>query len=173
MQSIALLANIITSNINPRFASLTYTAKGTGEVARHTLRLGASVEAAYKKDLATLTAKRATLTGVSLVACDEIIASLTESLTVGVGNNSAYTCKGVFTHVCKGVKAHAETGEIHVTGFSRSKVTLSEGVHKKVNSSEKTLAKNALRKGLLSGKFRQFVILNIESARLNGATLEM
>lgn len=169
----SLIANIVTSNIAPRFASLTYTAKGTGEVARHTLRLGASVTAAYQKDIRTLEAKRASLGGVELQACDELLTSLRESVEKGVGNNSAYTCADTYVNVTRGVKVHKETGEVHITGFTRSKVTLEAGTFKTVNSSEKTIAKNKLRKGLLSGKFRQFVLPNVKSACLNGNTLTM
>lgn len=168
--------NLITAVLNstakgPRFASLTYTAKGSGEVARHTLRLGASIEAAYKKDLAKLRAKRDGLAGIEAEACDELIESLNESLTKGVGNNSAYTGADTYTHIAKGVKVHKANGEIHLTGFSRQKAVLEAGTFKTVKSSAKTLAKNKLRKGLLSGKFRQFVLPHIASAKIQGNEL--
>ena len=163
----ALLTSIVNANgKGTRFASLTYEAKGSGEIARHTIRLGASVEAAYKKDLATLKAKLPALKGIEAIACGEMIASLAESIGKGAGNNSAYTNADTYSHIAKGIKVHKETGEVHLTGFSRQKAVIVEGFHKKVNSSEKTLAKNKLRKGLLSGKFRQFVLPNVDSARI-------
>lgn len=170
MKSLTLLSEIAKTS-SARFASFTYQAKGTGEVARHTLRLGASVTAAYRKDLATLEKLRPTLSNVLVVACDELIASLRESLEKGVGNNSAYTCADTYVNITKGVKVHKETGEIYVSGFSRAKVTLEAGTFKTVKSSEKTLAKNKLRKGLLSGKIRQFALPATLSAKLNGKEL--
>lgn len=170
MNALALLSEI-TKNSSARFASFTYCAKGTGEIARHTLRLGASVTAAYRKDLATLEKVRPSLAGVPLIACDELIASLRESLEKGVGNNSAFTCADTYVSIAKGVKVHKETGEIYVSGFSRAKAVIAEGVHKAVKSSEKTIAKNKLRKGLLSGKIRQFALPATISAKLNGKEL--
>jgi len=170
MNALALLSEI-TKTSSARFASFTYCAKGTGEIARHTLRLGASVTAAYRKDLATLEKVRPSLAGVPLMACDELIASLKESMEKGVGNNSAYTGADTYVSIAKGLKVHKETGEIYVTGFSRAKVTIEAGTHKSVKSSEKTIAKNALRKRLLSGKIRQFALPATLSAKLNGKEL--
>ncbi len=154
-----------------RFASILYTAKGSGEIARHVVCLGVSVERAYRRDIAILTAKRPALVGVALQACDELIASLRESLTVGIGNNSAYTCKDVYLNLATGIKAHAESGELYVTGFTVGKTVLSAGIHKVVKSSPKTLAKNALRKGLKSGKFRQFALDAATVIRADGKVL--
>jgi hypothetical protein len=165
-----LLAEL-TSNKSTRFVSFTHQSKGTGEIARHTIRFGASIENAYRKDLAKLEKLALSLSGVALEACNELIASLRESLTKGVGNNSAYTSADVYASIAKGVKVHKETGEIYVSGFSRAKVTLQAGVEKKVKSSEKTIAKNKLRRLLLSGKFRQFSLPATLSARVNGKEL--
>ncbi len=161
-----------TARTGARFANFTYTAKGTGEVASHTLALGVSIENAYKRDIAILSAVRPSLSGVDGEACDELLASLRESLTKGVGNNSAYTCKDVYEQICRGVKVHKETGALHVTGFSIAKNVIAEGAYKSVKSSAKTLAKNKLRKRMKSGKFRQFAFENLTSARMNGKTLE-
>lgn len=170
MNSLSLIKEVV-ANKSPRFVSLTYAAKGTGEVARHTIRIGASVENAYKADIRSLEKVRPSLAGVALLACDELLASFRESITKGVGNNSAYTCKDVYVSIAKGIKVHKETGEVHLTGFGRSKVTLKEGTYKTVNSAEKTIAKKKLQKNLLSGKFRQFVLPNIASAKMNGLEL--
>lgn len=168
----SLLAPLASlSNVGARFASFTYASKGSGEVARHVVALGVNVERAYRRDLAVLQGKRNTLSGVELQACDELIASLQNSLEKGIGNNDAYTCADTYTPVCKGVKVHKENGELHVFGFSMGKTVLEAGEHKKVKSSEKTIAKNKLRKGLKSGKFRQFAFGNVASARIEGKTL--
>ena len=168
----ALLAPIAdTARTGARFASLTYTAKGTGEKARHTVALGVSVERAYKRDVAILEAMRPTLEGVKAQACDELLASLRESLTVGIGNNSAYTCADVYAPIARGIKVHKESGAVHVFGFGLQKSVIEKGEYKTVRSSEKTLAKNELRKRLKSGKFRQFVLSEVSEAKMNGKTL--
>ena len=154
-----------------RFASVTYTAKESGEVARHTLIFGINLANAYRRDIAILEAKRPSLSGVSVVACDELLASLRESLTVGIGKNSAYTCADTYVQLAKGIKAHKTTGELYVTGFTVGKTVLVPGVHKRVNSSAKTLAKNALRKGMKSGKFRQFSLPAATEIKANGNVL--
>ncbi len=170
---LSLLAPIAqTVNTGARFASLTYTAKGTGEKARHTVQLGVSLENAYQADIATLQAKRATLQGVDAIACDELLASLRESLDKGIGNNSAYTCADTYTQIAKGIRAHKETGALYITGASIQKAVIVPGVHKVVKSSEKTIAKNALRRELKSGKIRTFALDEIHSAKMNGETLE-
>lgn len=172
--ALQLIGNIAQNALTgARFASLTYTAKGSGEKARHTVALGVSLEKAYKRDIAILRGKRPQLTGVMAQACDELIASLEKSLAVGIGNNPAYTCADVYSPVCAGVKVHKESGEVHVYGFSVAKKVLAPGVFKAVNSSEKTKAKDALRRTLKSGKFRQFNLTELASARVNGKTLEM
>lgn len=158
-----------------RFISLTYKAKGTGEVARHTLLIGVNLQRAYRADLAKLKRKVRSLDGVKKIACRELIASLTESLTVGIGNNSAYTQKDTYENVLPGIKLHLENNELHLNAFSRAKVVLQEGEHKEVKSSEKTIAKNALRQSGRLGKFRQFILKtdNLEKVALNGKTLEI
>jgi hypothetical protein len=154
-----------------RFASLVYTAKGSGEIARHTVCLGVNIGNAYRRDIAILSAKRDSLAGVALVACDELLASLRESLAVGIGKNSAYTCAGVYETLAAGVKLHIENSELHVYGFTIGKEVIAKGEHKTVKSSEKTLAKNALRRAMKSGKFRQFAISELEAVAMNGKKL--
>ena len=141
-----------------RFASITYRAKETGELARHTLFLGVNVERAYRRDLALYKRKVGKLQGIESIACGELIDSLTESLTVGIGNNSAYTCKGVYHPIAPGIKRHKESGDVYLNGFSIGKKVLQAGVYKDVKSSDKTLAKNKLRKIGKLGRFRQFII---------------
>lgn len=170
----SLLTEIKTlAKSGARFVSVLYTAKESGEIARHTVNVGVSIEKAYRRDLAVLKGKRATLEGIDLVACDELIASLSESLTVGIGNNSAYTCAGVYEPLARGMKLHTEKGALHLFGFTVGKDVIVPGTYKKVNSSAKTIAKNALRRTLKSGKFRQFAVSELESVAMNGRTLAL
>lgn len=169
-QSFKLLSEL-TQTKSARFVSFTHQSKSSGEIARHTIRFGASIENAYRADLAKLEKLKPALAGVALEACNELIASLRESLEKGIGNNSAFTGADTYVSIAKGIKAHKETGEIYVSGFSRSKVVIEKGAEKVTKSSAKTIEKNKLRRLLLSGKFRQFALPATLSARVNGKEL--
>lgn len=168
-----------------RFISLLYKAKGTGELARHTLLLGVNLGKAYKRDLAFYRGKLAWLTrgmaqddarrlSPQVQACQELVDSFKESLTKGIGNNSRYTCKGVYLNTAlPSVKVHIDKGELHLTGFTRGKVILEAGTYPTVKSSPKTIAKDLLRKGARTGYFRQYVLNpdNLQKVALNGNVL--
>lgn len=51
MQTLIKLVEQLGKIDSAKFASFTYKAKGTGEVAKHTVLLKFSTEEAYKKDL--------------------------------------------------------------------------------------------------------------------------
>ena len=177
----ALLTNAseATKVTGARFASFTYTNEA-GEKSRYNVIMGVNIESLYKSDLRTLKTLRNTLTGVKLTACDELIASITESLTKGIGNNSAYTLKGYYTPISQNgeIKLHEdETGNqfLYVRGYVVKKTKLIEGTYKTVKSSEKTLAKKEIEKSLKRGKIRTFKINtnDLHSIKVNGLTLEL
>lgn len=157
----------------PRFASITYKAKGTGELARHRLLLGVRLERAYKRDLAVMRRHLPRTTGIETMACQEIIDSLSESLAVGIGNNSGYTQKGKWENLMPGLRQDVATGAIQVYGFSRGKTVIEPGIYKTVKSSELTIAKNALRKRLKINRFRPFCFEAIQTLRANGNVIEI
>ncbi len=170
LKAISSLAGITSA----RFASFTYTAKGSGEIARHTVLLGASYRNAYQKDLAKLTRKVRSLSGIDKIACEEIITSLKTSLESWEKGekNPDYTCKETYHELGNGLLIHKETGDLHIKAFTVSKVVLQPGEHKLVNSSEKTLAKKAIEKTLRKGKIRQFVLsTNVSTVAIEGKTL--
>ena len=157
-----------------RFVSIhNYTSKTSGEVSDVVILLGANLESAYKKDLKTLQTSIKTLKGVEKVACQEMIDSITESLKVGIGKNSNYTCQDVFVNIADGLKLHPAKGQLYVYGYVISKKVIEAGVHKTVNSSDKTIAKNKLNKGLRRGKFRQYILneTSLDAVAINGKTL--
>jgi hypothetical protein len=159
-----------------KFASFVYRTKGTNELQKVTVILGASTEKLYQKDVATLEGLLPELKGIELVAAMELLNSRLNSFQNGIGHNDAYTCEDVFQTVnanTMGVKIHKENGELHITGLMEHKTVLEAGVYKEVKSSEKTLAKNAIRAKLPSTRFRQYVFNNVVSAKLNGETLEL
>ena len=163
----------------PKFASVTYRSKETGELARYTIVLGVNYSELYRKDRDTLQTMLPSLDGLPKEAATALLASIEESLAKGLGNNSAYTHgkdKGD-TYVSivgvDGLKVNANDGVLHVLGVLKSKVVLEEGTYKDVNSRPLTLAKRAIEKSLRRSKIRQFALTNIQSARINGETLEL
>lgn len=179
------ITNILVSQVEEtfksgaRFIGLTYTNEA-GAVTRYNLLMGVRLESLYKSDLRTLKSLRPSLNGVDAAACDELISSITESLTKGIGNNSAYTLKGYYTPVTANgeVKLHTdENGQtfLYLRGYVVKSTVLKEGVYPKVNSSPKTLAKKRIEKSLKRGKIRTFKVnINVlHSVRLDGLTVEI
>lgn len=169
-----------TKKVGTRFAGITYTTK-EGKTSRYNLLLGIKLESLYKSDLRYLTTLRSNLDGVKAVACDELINSITESLNVGIGNNSGYTLKGYYEPITSNgeVKLHKdeETGEtfLYIRGYVVKETVMVPGVYKTVKSSEKTLAKKEIEKNMKRGKLRTFKINvnNLQSIRVNGMRLEI
>lgn len=169
-----------TKATGARFGSLTYTNEN-GETSRYNIEFGISIENLYKSDLETLLALRPTLDGIKAVACDELIASVQQSLTKGIGNNDAYTLKGYYHSITPNgeVKLHKDekTGEtfLYIRGYVIQKTVLVKGTYPHVNSSAKTLAKKEIEKSLRRGKIRTFKInVNVlHEVKANGLTVEI
>jgi len=168
-----------TKRTGARFVGITYTNEN-GEKSRYRLIMGIGLVSLYKADLRTLKTLRPKLDGVKALACDELIASIENSLTKGIGNNDAYTLKGYYTPITPNgeVKLHVnEAGETHlyIRGHVLTKTVLEKGTYAKVNSSDKTLAKKELEKSLKRGKIRTFKVnVNVlEGVRMNGMDIEI
>lgn len=170
----ALVASLATIK-GARFVSFVYTAKGTGETARHTILIGADVRNLYEKDVETVAAMLPTLTGLELEAAQAVHSSLCVSLEGGIGNNPAFTAADVYVNVpgIPGAKLHKETGELHIMGLAVSKDVIVPGTYKEVKSKPLTLAKKAIEKGLRKASIRQFAVSGLTTATLNGETIEL
>lgn len=170
-----LLASVCKGK-GAKFAAFTYRTRGTNELQKVTVILGASTDVLYRKDIALLEAMIPDLTGVELLAAQELLQSRHNSFANGIGHNDAYTCEDVYQTVnnnTQGVKIHKDNGELHIVGLMEHKTVLEPGVYKEVKSSPKTIAKNNIRAKLPSTRFRQYVFNNVLSAKLNGETLEL
>ncbi len=148
------------------------------EQSHVTLHLGTNLERAYRDDLETLLANRELYVNepIYLLAIDELIASVRNSLEKGIGNNDAYTKKDTYEQLAPNVKMHKETGALYVSGFQHRKTvieTLKE--RKPVKSSEKTIAKKTIAKrlNLKKDKFREYIIdeKHMGRVRVKGNTL--
>jgi len=171
VQDFAALVALLDGNKSCRFISLLYRAKETGELARHTLLLNVKRENCLKVDLANLTALRPSLEGVKAQACDELIASITETLTTG--SNSQYTKAGYYAAEGNGNLQVSVKEVAYVRGYSIGKEVIEKGEYKTVKSSAKTIAKNVLRKGLKNTRVREFRITpeNFLMARHDGKAI--
>jgi hypothetical protein len=171
-----LAALLATRTNGPRFIGVTYRAKGTGELARHTFLLGVNLANVYREDIRTLFAQRHQYAHGTLQrqAVREKVATLAKSLRVGLGNRDDYTCRDTFAPVEGQVKVHAALGTLFLGGLiSHRKRVLEPGVYKAVKSSDKTLAKKEVSRGLRSEKIRTLALDNVVGARVRGDVVEV
>lgn len=154
-----------------KFVSFLYRAKGTGELAKHTVALGVNLERVYRRDRAIVSGKLAHLTGLNEEAGRKILASLNDSLKNGIGNNQNYTQKDTYDNLGKGVKIHRTSGELEIYGFSHRKEIIEPGEHKSVKSAPLTLAKKEIERSLKKSKFRQFCLSKLRAAKIAGDTI--
>jgi hypothetical protein len=157
-----------------RFVSFTYTNKEE-EQSRYVITMGFSYKALVEKSLAELQEKRKSMENESIeaIAADELIASFNKTLS---GTQDAYTKENTYSDTgIKNLKFNEVDGTLHVFGLCQSKTVLVAGPEKKaVKSSEKTLAKNKIRKNLPVGQFVEFRLTpdRIHAVRVNGETVE-
>ena len=161
---------MLDGNGSARFVSLLYRAKESGELARHTINLNVNRANALRRDLVVLEAKRPSLNGIEAVACDELIESINKSLN---GTQDQYTKAGYFEAQGNGNVQVSVKAVAYIRGYAISKTVLEKGTYKTVKSSEKTLAKNKLRKLLKNTRCREFRITaeNFMVARHDGRIL--
>jgi hypothetical protein len=175
------LLEALAKRTSASFASFTYTTKETGEVAKYHLILGATTETLYAKDIVKLNRILPLLQKIGaqphvILAAQELLNSRNESLTKGIGNNSAYTNKETYEYVegFPGVRRHKETMALYVSGLLNHKTVIQEGTPRKpVKSAPKTIAKRRIERLLPSGKYRMFTLPNVTRAALNGNVLEL
>lgn len=176
-----LMLQSMAKRTSASFATFVYTTKETGEVAKYSIILGADTHTLYEKDVKKLEKairwlKRINAAPHVIQAAEEVLASRTESLTKGVGNNSAYTNADTYDYIdgLPGVRIHKETGALYVSGLLNNKVVIQDGApRKKVNSAPKTIAKKRLGYVLPSGRYRMFALPNVTRAAINGDVLEL
>ena len=168
-----------------QFASLKYTAKESGEVARHTLILGASYIAMVEKaKLALELIPESELVEIGVPAeivtqaKAEVLASFAKTLaTTGKGLvNDDYTNRDTYIQTqVTGIKYNVTSGELALFGLAFSKVVLEPGVHKVVKSKPLTIAKRKIEKHVRTMSPKTFIVKAelFNAMKLNGATIEL
>lgn len=161
--------------VKASFASFTYEAKSTGEIARHTIQLGTNYLNMLEKSL--LECRLLDLNEIDSTkglpmrqAKAKVLKSLRKSIRAHKQGkqNENYTKKHVYTHEGKGITTHNFDQSIEIHGYSHKKHVIKEGIHKKVNSRPLTIAKNLIEKQLPKSKWRTFSFENLEKAKLAG-----
>jgi len=177
----SMLESIVnsTKSTGCRFGSITYTNEQGGK-SLYNLIFGINIVSLYKSDLRTLNSMLPNLTGIDVVACQELINSVNNSLEKGIGNNDNYSLKGYFEPLTPNgeVKKHVDENgvtSLYIRGYVIHKTEIIKGNYKTVKSSEKTLAKQKIEKLLKRGKIRTFKInVNVlKSVKVNGLTIEI
>lgn len=78
-----------------------------------------------------------------------------------------------YINICTGLKYHTGKGVLYIFGTSVKK-TIIEAVEKKDTRKPLTKAKDEIKEGMKSAKYRLFLIENLESNyKINGQTLEL
>ena len=181
-QGLDLINNLMGNGT--KFVSFTYLSKGENLYSRYTLQI-VDFRKVYQDDLLTLELfdKRG-FNDLQNEVFAGIVASIKESLVVGLGNNSEYTRKdtdykvGIFTLTSKGlnVKAlsHAKNDkDLPEFMLEHNKAQKEKAKDKKpANSSLKTIYKREIEKELKRSKIREFCLDFVKVAKLNGETLE-
>jgi len=176
---IAEIAHSIKSIPQVQFASLTYKAKESGEVARHTVLLGFSYHNAVEKSVVELeiqTGEGKFKTPLEIQAATEVMESLKKTLSAHAEGkqNEDYTKKGQYIPFGNGLNLNTVDNTIQLFGLTQTKVVLVKGEYKTVNSKPLTIEKNKVRKSLPIGKFREYALdpETIGTVKVNGQTVE-
>jgi len=166
---------------HPQFASFTYLSKSDKSVSRYTVILGATYLNLLRKSITELEILMGEVTDKTTIEFQgmvEVMKSLTKSVVAHENGeqNEDYTKKGQYTPVHNGLNINQTDNTLQLFGLLHSKVVLKKGEDRKpVKSRPLTIAKNAARRLLSISKFREFALdcSNVESARINGETLEI
>jgi len=153
-----------------RLVSLVYRTKKSDELSVYLIALGVDLRRAYARDEKVIRLIK-TRGRVQTQAKQEILDSLRESLRYGLGNNSRYTCRGVYKTLFNGCKIHRRDKTIHFYGFIIRKKILEEGSYPLVRHSALTLAKMKIRKHMKINRFRQFELSHVKKIAFEGKVL--
>lgn len=174
--NIAEVTEVLAKGKGCKFANIKYR-NAEGELSMYRVMLGTDTRKLYEKDVDTLAATMNTLTGTMALAAQEIMSSLLKSIANMVNGtpNPDYVlsevrldCDGL-----PGIWIHKETGVMYVQCVVLDKTVIEAVEYKKVNSSEKTLCKKQIEKGLRKSKIRTMTIKKISRIAANGEVIEI
>lgn len=141
----------LTENKGTHFVGIRGYVNEQGEKTNRVVLVGFSYENLKKADHAKIMAANpvalADSTGYPVELVETVLAELAESMVKpdkarSEGQINAYTA------LSNGVKTHNDSGDLYLVGLTVRKTVLEKGVYKTVNSSDKTLCKNKVKKVL-------------------------
>ncbi len=175
--AIARLVAAVSGLQGVKFVGVTYRSKSTGELARHTLILGADYKELTRKSMEEITRMLPTLTGLPLQAANDLLVSYSKSLLAMDTNTEHpdFTKAGLYESICPGLKVSRADGTFELCGLSHTKKVIEAGVYKTVNSKPLTLARQAIEKQLPRSKYRTLALDMgaLESVRIGGNEIDV
>jgi hypothetical protein len=163
------IVNALSNSKSAQFAYLRYRNEA-GELSTYKLLLNTSFMNLYKQDLETI--KNMNFTSeIELKVQSELIASIEKSINTEFQHEKNPTKN--MTTIHKSIKFHDEKDEMYLHCLSLDKKVIEQGVYKTVNSSEKTIIKNKIKKNLKQSKIRFFKLnlSQIEKVSVNNTRL--
>lgn len=119
-------------------------------------------------------AKFSKLTGIDIAT---VLIAYDQSITENIATVASQAQTDAYIHLTNGVKLHKDTMNVHVFGFFKSKTVWEgfEGIYPKVNSRDKTIAKDYIGKEskLRMNDYRQYNLGSAETIKINGTTLQV
>jgi hypothetical protein len=165
-----------------------YVSKTSGEVSNFVINTNVSVVNIKKADSRKLqncsdailvkiaNDSNILLATVKLALLEMTIASvknLSEKIEDRTVASQAQT--DAYHNVSASIRIHKETLAVHIFGMEISKKVIIAGDYKKVNSADKTIAKKLITKALKlsSGKFRTFIVENMDTVKSSGHIFQL
>jgi len=171
-------------NGSPKFVGFgSYLSKLTGEISNYVINCNIDVARIKLADFKKL--KNCSDAIIEKVAKDNeipvlIVKQALSELTISAEKNlstdptqrtvNSQAQTDAYVNINKSVRVCKTDLAVHIFGMVISKTVLVKGEYKTVNSSQKTIAKNKLKKALRlsSDKFRSFVFLNLDTVKVSG-----
>lgn len=177
-----LVESMLTMKNGSTFCGLTYTSKGTGEIANHVINVNTSYSNAVKHDIEALqnitdeqivTISENGNFSVKLIqqATEKLLTSFINNQDKDTASNGSVAQNLAYINITPCIKYNFETGLLYLHGASVSKTVLEKGIYKTVNSRELTLCQNEIKKVLnfKTEKYRNFII---EPTQLKKVTIK-
>lgn len=171
LQALITLFGSLETITGCSFVSILYTNKD-GEVQKTLLNVGVSYENAKKKDIEYL--KSLDVTTLKSHLGKDILEQARQTLLGSlISPNKARSNgqKNAYRMLTNGLKIHKETGQLYIFAMKVKKEVLIEGDYKADTRKPLTQAKDLIREGMKSTKYRQYNLSNMSTATLKGDTL--
>jgi hypothetical protein len=148
-----------------------------GEVSNYLINLGMSFDEQRLKDIAKLENKQYEQNTIKEIARLELLDSKIKNTSDETRTKASEAQINAYLELCKNVKLHKDTFELHLKSFLVKKEVIQAVQYKEVASSKKTIAKRSIEKelDLSTAKYRQFKFTNMDQTviSINGEKIEI